>query len=217
MKIDVKIILFIVFISSLLGLIYNYFSPSGIPLIAEEKKLHWAEDSLFNSTYEESFQKTDTLTRKEDVTEDMKSIPEQDKEKENKITDEDKINKEPKKKEETELSEPAAINLEQAYKLHQQNVLFIDARGPADYQYAHIKNAINIPFDHFEEYKHLLNNIDKDKTIITYCAGTDCDLSILLGNILFEMGYKRVYIFFGGWNEWLEANHPIEKENQTEE
>jgi len=215
MKLNIKVVFLIIVISSLLGLIYNYFSPSGIPLIADEKKLQWAEDSIFNSTNEKNFQKTDTLdiTRKENLIKEVNSSLDQIEKK----TDEEKLNKETQKKEETELSEPAAIHLNQAYKLYQQNVLFIDAREPADYQYAHIKNAINIPFDHFDEYKHLLNNIDKDRTIVTYCAGTDCDLSILLSNILFEMGYKKVYIFFGGWNEWLEANYPIEKENQAEE
>jgi len=215
MKLNIQVVFLIIAISSLLGLMYNYFSPSGIPLIADEKKLQWAEDSIFNSTNEKNFQKTDTLdiTRKENLIKEVNSSLDQIEKK----TDEEKLNKETQKEEETELSEPAAIHLKQAYKLYQQNVLFIDAREPADYQYAHIKNAINIPFDHFDEYKHLLNNIDKDRTIITYCAGTDCDLSILLSNILFEMGYKKVYIFFGGWNEWLEANYPIEKENQAEE
>jgi rhodanese-related sulfurtransferase len=114
------------------------------------------------------------------------------------------------------LTEPAAINLKQAHNLYQQNILFIDARGPADYQYAHIKNAINIPFDHLDDYKHLLVNIDKSRKIVTYCAGTDCDLSILLGNILFENGFKNVYIFFGGWNEWSEAGYPVEEESKAE-
>jgi len=214
MKLNIQVVFLIIAISSLLGLMYNYFSPSGIPLIADEKKLQWAEDSIFNSTNEKNFQKTDTLdiTRKENLIKEVNSSLDQIEKK----TDEEKLKKKTQKKEVTELSEPAAIHLNQAYKFYQQNVLFIDAREPADYQYAHIKNAINIPFDHFDEYKHLLNNIDKDRTIITYCAGTDCDLSILLSNILFEMGYKKVYIFFGGWNEWLEANYPIEKENQAE-
>ncbi len=219
MKINLKVVFLIVSVSSLIGLIYNYFSPSGIPLITEENRLQWAEDSLFNSTYEEKFQKTDTpdKTKKEGVTENLNSFSDKNKEKENKTDDEKKLSTKSKKKEEKELSEPAAINLKQAYNLYQQNVLFIDAREPADYQNAHIKNAINIPFDHFDEYKHLLNNIDKEKIIVTYCAGTDCDLSVLLGNMLFEVGYKKVYIFFGGWNEWLEANYPVEKENQAEE
>jgi rhodanese-related sulfurtransferase len=217
MKINIKVVFLIIAISSLLGLIYNYFSPSGIPLIADEKKLQWAEDSLLNSTYEKNFQKTDTLdiTRKEDLIKEVNSSLDQI-EKKKKKTDEEKLNKESNKNEETEPSEPTAIHLKQAYNLYQQNVLFIDAREPDDYQYAHIKNAINIPFDHFDEYKHLLNDIDKERIIVTYCAGTDCDLSILLGNILFDMGYKKVYIFFGGWNEWLKANYPVEKENQTE-
>ncbi|OGU77464.1 MAG: hypothetical protein A2V93_00200 [Ignavibacteria bacterium RBG_16_34_14] len=219
MKLNIKVVFLIITISSLLGLIYNYFSSSGIPIIADEKKLQWAEDSLLNSTYEKNFQKTDTLdiTRKEDVIENLNSSLDKNRKKENKTADKNKLSSEPEKKEEKELSEPAAIHLKQAYNLYQQNVLFIDAREPVDYHYAHIKNAINIPFDHFDEYKHLLNSIDKNRTIVTYCAGTDCDLSKLLGNMLFEMGYKKVYIFFGGWTEWLEANYPTEKENQIEE
>jgi rhodanese-related sulfurtransferase len=219
MEINVKVILVIVFASSLLGFIYNYFSPSGIPLIAEEKKLQWAQDSLFNSTSEEKFQKTDSsdITKKEDITKNLNLSSDKNKDKENKTDAEKKLSTESEKNGETEFSEPAAIHLKQAYNLYQKNVLFIDAREPDDYQNAHIKNAISIPFDHFDEYKHLLNDIDKESIIVTYCAGTDCDLSKLLGNMLFEMGYKKVYVFFGGWNEWLEAKYPIKKQNQTQE
>jgi rhodanese-related sulfurtransferase len=127
------------------------------------------------------------------------------------LTSEEEGSATPEKKEVNELKEPAAINLKQAFNLYQKNVLFIDAREPADYESAHIKNAVNLPFDHFDEYKHILDTINKDQTIsYIYCGGTDCDLSILLGNLLFEMGYKNVYIFFGGWNEWIEANYPVE-------
>jgi rhodanese-related sulfurtransferase len=107
--------------------------------------------------------------------------------------------------------EAKTINLTQAKKLYDRDVLFIDARAPEDFEAAHIKDAMNIPFDNFDEYKHLLDFVDKYETIITYCGGTDCDLSILLGNTLFEMGYKQTYIFFGGWNDWIEAGYPVEQ------
>ena len=212
MKTDIKLVLIIIFTSSLLGLIYNFFSPSGIALIAEKKEMQWADDSLFNSNLNEDFQKKDTTT----ITLNDKSKVNSD----SSINKKDEINKPVTKKElsnskddkeETELSEPVAIHIKQAYNLYQQNAFFIDAREPEDFKYAHIKNSINIPFDHFDNYKHLLDNINKEKIIVTYCAGTDCDLSKLLGNLLFEMGYKKVFIFFGGWNEWLEADYPIEK------
>lgn len=210
MKLDVKVILIIVFASSLLGLFYNYLSPSGIPLIAEEKKLKWAQDSLFSSTTEETGSLE--ITTKDDSIRNFNLSSDENTDK----TDEEKKLRTESEKEKSVLSEPAAIHIKQAYSLHQKNVLFIDAREPADYQDSHIKNAINIPFDHFDENKHLLNDIDKGKIIVTYCAGTDCDLSKLLGNILFEMGYKKIYVFFGGWNEWLEANYPVEKGNTKE-
>ena len=56
--------------------------------------------------------------------------------------------------------------------------------------------------------------LSKEKPMVIYCGGTDCDLSILLGNLLFEQGYKQVYVFFGGWFDWLSANYPVE--NPTE-
>ena len=107
------------------------------------------------------------------------------------------------------LKEPAAINIEQAKNLYEQSALFIDAREKEEYESSHVRGAINIPFYSFEEYKNQLKNIEKSRVIVTYCGGTDCELSILLGNKLFELGYKKTFIFFGGWNDWLEAKNPV--------
>ncbi|MCS7052314.1 MAG: rhodanese-like domain-containing protein, partial [Ignavibacterium sp.] len=98
-----------------------------------------------------------------------------------------------------------------AYKLFKQGIKFIDARMPDEYAAGHIKGAYNIPFDGDESYRKILDNFSKDEIIVVYCGGTDCDLSIYLGNELFEKGFKRVYVFFGGWNEWLQNNYPISK------
>ena len=87
------------------------------------------------------------------------------------------------------FKEPIAINLKQAYELYKKNIVFLDARGNIDYKEGHIKNALNLPYYDFD----------------------NCDLSILLGKQLFESGYKKIYIFFGGWNDWLNANYPIGK------
>jgi rhodanese-related sulfurtransferase len=109
------------------------------------------------------------------------------------------------------FKEPIAINLKQAYELYKKNIVFLDARGNDEYKEGHIKNALSLPYYDFDSYKQVLNNIPKSSIIVTYCAGTDCDLSILLGKQLFESGYKKIYIFFGGWNDWLNANYPIER------
>ncbi|MEJ2618295.1 MAG: rhodanese-like domain-containing protein, partial [Ignavibacteriaceae bacterium] len=103
------------------------------------------------------------------------------------------------------FKKPKVINLKQAYELYKKNIVFLDARENEEYKEGHIKNALNLPYYDFDSYKQILNNIPKSSTIVTYCAGTDCDLSILLGEQLFESGYKKVYVFFGGWNDWLNA------------
>jgi hydroxyacylglutathione hydrolase len=71
--------------------------------------------------------------------------------------------------------------------------------------------------DHFDDYKYLLDKIDKSQPVVTYCAGSDCDLSIVLGTALSDLGYKKIFVFFGGWNDWLEAKYPIEKEQVKNE
>ena len=123
----------------------------------------------------------------------------------NDIESEDK-----KKTEEIAFTEPKAIHIEQAYTLFKKGVTFIDARDESDYLAGHIKNSINIPFDDFDNHKQKLDKLSTNKPLVLYCAGTDCDLSILLGNLLFEMGYKQVYVFFGGWVDWLNAKYPVE-------
>ncbi len=205
MKIDSKIVLLIIFVSSLIGLTYNYFSPVGIPLFPEQKTLKQANDSLFYSSLQDSSE--------------IKNI---DSSKQNRIQNNDKektIAKDEIKKEKKEdiQTEPLSINLKQAYILYKKNILFIDAREPEDYNAAHIKNAINIPMDHFDDYKYMLKKIDKNQQIVTYCAGSECDLSIVLGNVLFDKGYKKLYVFFGGWVDWQKAKYPIESSESKSE
>jgi rhodanese-related sulfurtransferase len=200
--------------SSLLGLVVNYFNPDGIPLIREKLELKWAPDSLFmdlNQDIQNSIDDSSSLI-----------IPEKDQtqnifEKQSKENTPEEIKsdqKEPKKiSEEIEeaiaFTEPKAVTLKQAYKLFNTGVQFIDARDESDYLAGHITNSINIPFDDFDNHQQKLEQLSKEKPIVIYCAGTDCDLSILLGNLLFEKGYKQVYVFFGGWLEWLNADYPV--------
>ena len=111
------------------------------------------------------------------------------------------------------FEEAKAITLKQAYSLFEQDAFFIDARDYVEYEIGHIRGAITLPYQEFDKYKSVLESISKDTPLVTYCDGRDCDLSILLGDKLFEMGYKKVYIFFGGWIDWQQNDYPIESIN----
>lgn len=107
--------------------------------------------------------------------------------------------------------------LAQVIELQAQNVAtFIDARDQWDYSEGHIKGAINIPEFSFEPSNKLLKTIEKDKLIIVYCDGDECDTSKRLANRLMELGYKNTFVFLGGMNEWIDAELPIVKERINE-
>jgi len=193
-------------------LIVNYFNPNGIPLIRTQKLIKFAPDSLFiqpdkNSSETSSSEKIDQGKKEEETGIVNNTTTKQSNEESENFKQKETV----KKSEVVAFKEPRAIKLEQAYSLYNKGILFIDARDEGDFDAGHITNSVNIPFDDFDNHKQKLEKMSKDKPMVIYCAGTECDLSHLLANLLFDKGYKQVYVFFGGWIEWLEAKYPTEQ------
>ena len=109
-----------------------------------------------------------------------------------------------------ESREPVAITLKQAYKLFNEKVLFVDARDFVEYKISHIKGAISLPYYDFDKYKSVLDTIPLQTPLVAYCDGKECDLSIMLSDKFYELGYGKVYIFYAGWNDWQNANYPVD-------
>jgi rhodanese-related sulfurtransferase len=91
------------------------------------------------------------------------------------------------------------------------NVLFVDARHEFDYQAGHIRGAVNIALKNYDSHFPRLNNISKNKLLVVYCDGAECNSSVELSVKLMEAGFTNVKIFFGGWQEWISAKLPTEK------
>lgn len=113
------------------------------------------------------------------------------------------------------FNQPRLISLAQALELYRDKVLFIDARDQEEYNDGHIAGAINIPYFSVDEFIGQLSRIDKFTPLVTYCEGADCDMSIRLGDELFKRGFKKVFVYFGGWEEWRNADYPIVSSNET--
>lgn len=88
--------------------------------------------------------------------------------------------------------------------------LFIDARGPNEFAEAHIKGSINIPVNMTQEEIAKLKDKLQGKILVTYCHGVGCHLSDKTAYNLFDAGYRRIGIFFGGWPKWNEHKYPID-------
>lgn len=97
---------------------------------------------------------------------------------------------------------PAFISYEEANELYKSGALFVDARHEYDFTFGHIKGAINVPLADFVPQNSSLASTSKDRVIVTYCDGAECNSSIELAKKLTEVGFTNVKMFFGGWNEW---------------
>ena len=112
----------------------------------------------------------------------------------------------------TESGESLVISLEEARELcSKKEAVFLDARSTQDYAHGHIRCALNIPWQSFEEHiERVWGEIPEDAWIVTYCDGEDCSLSEDLAKELIAMGYEKVKVLVNGWTRWLEAGLPTE-------
>jgi len=86
--------------------------------------------------------------------------------------------------------------------------VLVDARTPEEYQEVHIRGAISIPVNNFEESRNLLPE-DKTARLIFYCNGVKCGKSGLAAQKAAEAGYTNVAVFAAGMPVWEEKGYPI--------
>ena len=102
-----------------------------------------------------------------------------------------------------------AISLDKAKDFFENGVLFIDARDEVYYNDGHIKNAMKNVF-----LMELIFNIEEKQTkedpIVVYCGDPGCGDSEDLAYDLQNEGFKKLFVFKGGWLEWSAANYPAD-------
>ena len=105
-----------------------------------------------------------------------------------------------------------AISLDKAKDFFENGVLFIDARDEVYYNDGHIKNAMKNVF-----LMELIFNIEEKQTkedpIVVYCGDPGCGDSEDLAYDLQNEGFKKLFVFKGGWLEWSAANYPSDRFN----
>ena len=80
-----------------------------------------------------------------------------------------------------------------------------------EYEVGHIQGALLLPYEEFDDFFiDVSEKINTDTILITYCSGEECDLSINLAYELYDMGYKNILIFHGGWDLWDAKGYPVE-------
>ncbi len=114
--------------------------------------------------------------------------------------------------------DPPFITINDAQLEHQLGgTLFVDARDSTEFKCGTIPGSVNLPFDYLPEANlagHIdssLGRIAKDKPIIIFCSGEECDLSLHLARNLQSLGYTKLSIFFGGAREWEKNDLEVQR------
>ena len=155
MKIVAKQAIYIIVCSLVVGVLFNYLRPTGIPIIAKQI-------NGFSDNYQ-----IDEFTIE-------------------------------------------IIDLRIAKKFFNNDVLFIDARDNISFSEGHILGAISpIPYDGMVD--KIFSDYGFNEPFVVYCDDAECGLSEDLAYKLQADGFSRIYVFSGGWNQWLKAKLPVTK------
>jgi rhodanese-related sulfurtransferase len=223
----VRVILIIIF-AVIIALLINYLQPNSLPLIKKSNNYALQDQGINNPTLDtanstrtnQDQQKdpnqkevnnndkiSDAISPEYDFSNDSGAQGEAGITQKNIYHKDDELNLSNLTKD--VFNQPRLVSLSQAYELYREKIVFIDARDVELFEKGHIAGAVNLPYFSVDEFINRLDGIDKSDPIVTYCEGADCDESIRLGNELFSKGYRKVFVFFGGWEEWEKSGYPV--------
>lgn len=186
-------------IAATVGLVYNAFNPNGIPLLRHERTLPVVDDTTLQRELEQwAVAKTPTPLQS-DRDRAQAAPPPQPRETASTAPRVDAQARSPAER------EPVirAVRYEQVLQLLQHpELLLIDARRPEDYAAGHIPGARNIFAYDFAAHIPELITLPRTKPILIYCDGGQCELSHMVAEQLQALGFQRLYVYEGGWDEW---------------
>ncbi|MBV5279104.1 MAG: rhodanese-like domain-containing protein [Campylobacteraceae bacterium] len=85
--------------------------------------------------------------------------------------------------------------------------LLIDARPNPKYLGGTIPSSLNIPDTQIDKFIGQLDKTPKDKEIIVFCGGWDCEKSPIVAGHLKSKGFTNVKLYQAGEPEWTTKNY----------
>ena len=194
--------------SVVIALVYNAVSPNSLDLVRKPLVLPPASDSLLfaDDTPPAPVDTAVAAVPKDTVKPAVQPAGDEPDKAQQKAQAPDAAQAaEPDNTADTQEEQPTAkdVTYEQVARLVKDpNVLFIDARNADEYAQGHIRDARNYFTHDFEKHIPEIMQIDRDRRIVVYCGGGACELSHELAGNLVNFGFRRVFVYTGGWDEW---------------
>lgn len=103
------------------------------------------------------------------------------------------------------------VDAEEAVQLiiNTKDLVIIDARKDNEYSKGHIQGAISLLNTEMTLESLSFHVPDKATPLLFYCNGERCLRSSRAATKAHDWGYKLIYWFRGGWNEWLDKGMPV--------
>jgi rhodanese-related sulfurtransferase len=95
------------------------------------------------------------------------------------------------------------------------STVFLDVRSTPDFAYGHIRGAISLPWEGFDDrFPAIKVRLLRAKAIVVYCKSVDCAKSLWASIRLRNEGLSQVLIYPNGWYEWTDHGLPVERNSE---
>lgn len=107
-----------------------------------------------------------------------------------------------------EVPGATTINVDQAMRMFDQGIKFIDVRNSRFYARGHIPGSIHLDLKYAYNQQALEAVARKDEAIVIYTSSIKCPRAYHAARKALEWGYRYVYYFRDGIVEWRKFNYP---------
>jgi len=104
----------------------------------------------------------------------------------------------------------ATVTTEEAKKLFDDGVLFIDVRKDKDWNAGRVSDAVQLNIKTKFTEQDLLAVMKKDEPAVIYCNGERCLRSSDACKLAVGWGFTNLYYYRDGFPAWKNAGNPIE-------
>ena len=102
------------------------------------------------------------------------------------------------------------VTTEEAKKLFDDGVLFIDVRKDKDWNAGRVSDAVQLNIKTKLSEESMLAEMKKGDPVVIYCNGEKCMRSSKACKKAVEWGFTNVYYYRDGFPAWKNAGYPVE-------
>jgi rhodanese-related sulfurtransferase len=102
------------------------------------------------------------------------------------------------------------VSTEEAKKLFDQGITFIDVRSNRDWEAGRIPGAIHIELKHEFNEESLGAVVAKNQAVVIYCNSIGCMRSSHASQKAVAWGYTKIYYYRLGFPDWKRAGYAIQ-------